>query len=139
MDSNCIFCKIVKGQIPSYKIYEDDNFLAFLDILHFTEGHTLVIPKLHYRFVWDVPNINEYYLFAQKISRHYIDNMKFQYVDSLVFGRDVAHAHIHLIPHNGDHPDWDKILKGFNIFYNDQSRILSVDEGTRISNKFKLK
>ena len=70
MDDNCIFCKIVEGYIPSYKIYETDNFLAFLDIAQFSEGHTLVIPKTHYRFVWDVPNIGEYFQVVQKVAQH---------------------------------------------------------------------
>ena len=58
---NCIFCKIVSGEIPSYKVYEDNEFMAFLDVRPLNLGHTLVIPKKHYRWVWDVPNIGEYY------------------------------------------------------------------------------
>jgi len=64
---NCIFCKIVKGDIPCYKIYENDKFLAFLDISEFTPGHTLVIPKKHYRFIWDVEDIEEYASVIKKI------------------------------------------------------------------------
>lgn len=55
-DSNCIFCEIVKGEIPAYKVYEDGNFLAFLDINPQSPGHTQVITKKHYRWVWDVPS-----------------------------------------------------------------------------------
>jgi len=58
---NCIFCKIVKGEIPAYKIYEDENFLAFLDINPQSPGHTQVIPKRHYRWVWDIPNVGAYF------------------------------------------------------------------------------
>ena len=67
MTDNCIFCKIVSGDIPSYKIYEDDEYLAFLDIAPFADGHTLVIPKKHYQFVWDVEEVGKYIEVAQKI------------------------------------------------------------------------
>ena len=63
---DCIFCKIAKGEVSSFKIYEDDNYFAFLDISNFTPGHTLVIPKKHYRFVWDVENIEGYFKVVQK-------------------------------------------------------------------------
>ncbi|MDP9249341.1 MAG: HIT domain-containing protein, partial [bacterium] len=55
MEQECIFCKIVKGEVPAIKVYEDENFLAFLDIRPMGPGHTQVIPKKHYRFVWDLP------------------------------------------------------------------------------------
>ena len=53
----CIFCKIVKKELPAYVVYENDNFLAFLDIYPLAPGHVQIIPKNHYRWVWDVPNI----------------------------------------------------------------------------------
>ena len=65
---NCIFCKIIKGDIPSHKVYEDENYFAFLDIRPLNPGHTLVIPKKHYRWVWDVENIGEYYEITSKIA-----------------------------------------------------------------------
>ena len=65
---DCIFCKIVSGKIPCYKVYEDENFLAFLDIRPLNLGHTLVIPKKHFRWVWDVPNIGEYFEVVCKIA-----------------------------------------------------------------------
>ena len=58
---NCVFCKIVQGKIPSHKVYEDDNFLAFLDIDPRAPGHVQVIPKKHYRWVWDVPSVGAYF------------------------------------------------------------------------------
>ena len=54
--TDCIFCKIVNNELPSYKIYEDENFLSFLDIFPKNEGHVLVIPKKHYRISLDVPD-----------------------------------------------------------------------------------
>ena len=53
---NCIFCKIVKGELPSYKVYEDDKCMAFLDIHPVAMGHTLLIPKEHYRWAQDMPD-----------------------------------------------------------------------------------
>ena len=67
--NNCIFCKIVRGEAPSHKIYEDAKFLAFIDINPISPGHTLVIPKEHYRFVWDVPDAREYFEVAKKIAK----------------------------------------------------------------------
>ena len=68
MDKNCIFCKIVAGAIPSHKVYEDDKFLAFLDIHPLAPGHVQIIPKNHYRFVWDVPNAGEYFEITKKLA-----------------------------------------------------------------------
>lgn len=138
MDDNCIFCKIVEGYIPSYKIYETDNFLAFLDIAQFSEGHTLVIPKTHYRFVWDVPNIGEYFQVVQKVAQHYIKNFNFKYVDSLVYGRMVPHAHVHLVPHNGDNLEWNNSQKHTEDLGQDEERKLTPENGMLLVNKFKI-
>lgn len=136
-DSNCIFCKIVDGSIPSYKIYEDENYLAFLDISQFTRGHTLVVPKKHYRFVWDIEDVDGYFSFVKKIAEHYKNNLGFKFVDSLVFGRLVPHAHMHLLPHNGDDKEWDKALEGLEYFHN-PDRKLTIENGNKIVNEFKL-
>jgi len=138
MDDNCIFCKIVEGYIPSYKIYETDNFLAFLDIAQFSEGHTLVIPKTHYRFVWDVPNIGEYFQVVQKVAQHYIKNFNFKYVDSLVYGRMVPHAHVHLVPHNGDNLEWNNSQKHTEDLGQAEERKLTPENGMLLVNKFKI-
>ncbi len=98
MNKNCVFCKIVKGQVPCYKIYEDDDFLAFLDINPWVEGHTLVIPKDHYRWVWDVPNPGKYFKAATKIANHLKEKMNTEFIMTWIYGYDVSHAHIHLMP-----------------------------------------
>jgi len=134
---DCIFCKIILGQLPSYKVYEDDNYLAFLDISQFTKGHTLVIPKKHYRFVWDVEDISGYYEVVQKIANHYKNNLGFKYVDSLIFGRSVLHAHVQLLPHNGDDKDWNDSLKGLEYFYKEERR-LTPEQGSLLSRQFRL-
>ncbi len=98
MQQDCIFCKIIEGKIPSYKVYEDRNFLAFLDIRPLNPGHTLVIPKKHYRWVWDVPEIDKYYKVVAKIANAMKKVFKTEYVVSLVFGEEVTHAHVQLVP-----------------------------------------
>ncbi len=135
---DCIFCKIVKGEIPCFKVYEDDNYLAFLDLSNFTEGHTLVVPKKHYRFVWDVDDIEGYSNVVKKISNHYRNNLGFAYVDTLTFGRMIPHAHVHLVPHNADSGDWEKALEKIGELQGDSTRRLSKEKGEEIANKFKM-
>lgn len=95
---DCIFCKIIAGEIPSYKIYETGNFLAFLDIFPTTEGYTLVIPKKHYRWVWDVENIGEYFEVCQKVAKHYQKVTGRDGIYSMILGEEVPHAHVRIIP-----------------------------------------
>ncbi len=103
--SECVFCKIVAGEIPAYKIHEDDNFLAFLDINPRNKGHTLVVPKQHYRWVWDLPleaeegvDLKNYYLVVGKIAKAIRKALDTDYVVSLVLGEEIYHAHIWLVP-----------------------------------------
>ena len=110
---DCIFCKIVKGEIPCYKVYEDDDFIAFLDIKPINEGHTLVIPKKHYRWVWDVNNFGDYWEFAGKVAKRLIKNLNAEIVNFVTMGKDVPHAHIHIVPRYmgdglGEVPDGSK-------------------------------
>lgn len=97
---NCVFCKIAKGEIPTYKIYEDADFLAFLDIKPWVESHTLVIPKKHYRWVWDVPpaEVGNYFAVAAKIAQHFRRVLRVEFVMSFIYGYDIPHAHLHLMP-----------------------------------------
>ena len=103
--SDCVFCKIVKGEIPSYKIYEDGKYLAFLDIMPCCEGHTLVIPKKHVKWVWDYEGLGEYFEVVGKIARHLREVSGQEVVRSSILGWDVAHAHIHLKP--GKENSWN--------------------------------
>ena len=95
--TDCIFCKIVAGELPCYKIYEDDKFLAFLDIFPSTEGHTLVIPKQHVEWVWEYPQLGEYFEVVGKIARHHREITK-DVVRENIDGWQIPHAHIHLKP-----------------------------------------
>lgn len=95
---DCIFCKIIAGDIGCYKVYEDKDFLAFLDIRPLNPGHTLVIPKRHYRWVWDVENLGEYYEVVGNIANAIKSAFHTDQVVSLVFGDEVSHAHVWLVP-----------------------------------------
>ncbi|MFZ2886431.1 MAG: HIT domain-containing protein [Minisyncoccia bacterium] len=94
---DCIFCKIAKGEIPATKVYEDDSFLAFMDISPLSPGHVQVIPKEHYRWVWDVPNIGPYFKLVQKIAKAQ-QKVFNESVSSRVIGEEVHHAHVWLFP-----------------------------------------
>ena len=95
-----IFSKIIKGEIPSHKIYEDDDVFAFLDIRPITPGHTLVIPKKQVEFVWDLSPEDYAKLTAavQKVALHLRETLGVPYVGEQIIGVDVPHAHAHLIP-----------------------------------------
>lgn len=96
--TDCIFCKIVSGDIPSYSVYEDDSYKAFLDIHPLNPGHVLVIPKKHYRWVWDVPDIGNYYAVVGKIANALRKALHTEWVVSIVLGEAVPHAHVWLVP-----------------------------------------
>jgi histidine triad (HIT) family protein len=95
---DCIFCKIVKGEIPSYKVYEDPDFMAFLDISPLNPGHVQVIPKKHFRWTWDVPEFGAYWEAARKVARGSMAALKAPMVEFLTHGTEVAHAHIWVVP-----------------------------------------
>jgi len=95
---DCIFCKIVRGEIPCTKVYEDKNFLAFLDIQPLAPGHTQIIPKTHYRWVWDVPNVGEFFEVAKKIALAQKKAFNADIVRSQVYGEEIPHAHIWVWP-----------------------------------------
>lgn len=100
---NCIFCQIIKGDIPCHKVYEDDLFLAFLDINPVSPGHTLLVPKQHYRWVYDVSEFTQYWQVAQKIALGLKNSsLNPDFITFLTIGNEVPHAHIHIIPRKND-------------------------------------
>jgi histidine triad (HIT) family protein len=102
----CIFCEIVAKKIPASVIYEDDEFMAFLDINPLNPGHTLVIPKQHLRWTFDVEKFGEYFEVAKSVALAAKDGMKATTVNFLTVGFSVQHAHIHVIPRfDGDGHD----------------------------------
>ena len=100
-----IFTKIVNGDIPSYKIAEDDKYYAFLDINPLAEGHTLVIPKVEIDYIFDIDDemLAGMMVFAKKVARAIDQVCECKRVGIAVLGLEVPHAHIHLIPINGLH------------------------------------
>lgn len=97
-----IFSKIIAGDIPSYKIAEDDRFFAFLDIRPMTKGHTLVVPKQETDYIFDLDEntVSDMMVFAQKVAKGIKKAIDCQRVGVMVIGLEVPHAHIHLIPIN---------------------------------------
>lgn len=95
-----LFTKIIRGDIPSYKIYEDDHTFAFLDIHPITPGHVLVVPKKQVEFLWDLDDVTYHAVMssAQKIALHLRERLNVPYVGEQVIGVDVPHAHVHVIP-----------------------------------------
>lgn len=95
-----IFTKIIKGEIPSHKVYEDERTFAFLDIHPMQPGHTLVIPKKQVEFLWDL-NDEDYQALmttVKAVAKQLRAKMAVPYVGVKVMGTDVPHAHVHLIP-----------------------------------------
>ena len=95
-----IFSKIVTGEIPSYKVAENDHFIAFLDINPLAEGHTLVIPKQEIDYIFDIPadQLGEMMKFAQKVAKGIEQVIPCKKIGVAVLGLEVPHAHIHLVP-----------------------------------------
>ena len=95
-----IFSRIIAGEIPCYKIAEDDNFFAFLDIRPMTKGHTLVVPKLEVDYIFDLEDttIANMMIFAKKVAKAIEKSVSCTRVGVTVIGLEVPHAHIHLIP-----------------------------------------
>lgn len=95
-----IFTKIIKGDIPSHKIYEDELTYAFLDIYPAAEGHTLVVPKRQVEFVWELEDTDYEALMksVKKVARRLKEVTGKPYVGTMVVGTDVPHAHVHIVP-----------------------------------------
>jgi histidine triad (HIT) family protein len=97
-----IFTKIIQGEIPCYKIAEDENFLAFLDVRPLTKGHTLVIPKTEVDYIFDIDSqqYKELFIFAKTVAQALKKAIPCKRIGIAVIGLEVPHAHIHLVPMN---------------------------------------
>jgi histidine triad (HIT) family protein len=97
-----IFSKIIAGEIPSYKIAENDKFFAFLDIFPLQKGHTLVVPKIEIDIIFDLPNdyLRDILVFAKPIALAIQQAYPCNRVNMITVGLEVPHAHIHLLPIN---------------------------------------
>jgi len=105
VSQDCIFCGIVSGKEPSHKVYEDDRYIAFLDIYPFSRGHTLVCPKEHGETIWDMreDDIAGLFSVASKVSRAVVkavaaDGFRFVQNNGEAANQVVAHVHVHVIP-----------------------------------------
>lgn len=99
-----IFTRIINGEIPCYKVAEDDRYFAFLDINPLTKGHTLVVPKQETDYIFDLDDktLGDMMIFAKKIARKIKEKIDCKRVAVVVLGMEVPHAHIHLIPINSE-------------------------------------
>lgn len=97
-----LFTKIIKGEIPSYKIAEDDNFYAFLDIYPLAKGHTLVVPKKEVDYIFDLDDetLAGLNIFSKKIAKAIEKVVPCKRIGTAVIGLEVPHAHLHLVPIN---------------------------------------
>ena len=126
MEENCIFCKIIKGELPSYKIYEDEYVLCFLDISQASEGHTLIVPKKHFENLFDVDQetLNHMAQAVKIVTNLLKEKLGVTDVNLLNnsgtnAGQTVMHLHFHIIPRKeGDNinfsfqenePNFDKL------------------------------
>lgn len=112
----CIFCEIAAKRIPSNVIYEDEDFVAFLDINPLNQGHTQVVPKKHVRWTYDVENFGDYWEVAKSVALAAIDALDAKFVNLITAGMGLPHAHIHVVPRfdNDGHQDipvWGNVKK----------------------------
>ncbi len=124
MNQDCLFCKIINGDIPSYKIYEDDDCYAFLDIYPINYGHTLVIPKKHIVTMDEIDNdlLLKVITVAKKIApviERELNCDGITYIQNNGFYQDVKHFHMHIVPRYED----DKQLSRYNRENNHQKHL----------------
>lgn len=120
--SNCIFCKIVAGEIPSYKIREDENFVAFLDISPNCKGQTLVIPKKHYDsdlFLMPDDIYSDYLLATKKVVKILKEKLQVERVGMIMEGMGVNHVHMKLYPMHGVGKQREPVLSWEPEFFNE--------------------
>jgi histidine triad (HIT) family protein len=128
----CVFCKIVNGEIPSYKVYEDDLIIGILDVSQATIGHTLVIPKTHYDNIFALDEITAGKIFervtkvANKIKKNLeVNDLNLLNNNGPLAGQTVNHYHVHLLPR----------YKGDNLKFDFVSNKLSKEDFTVLMNK----
>lgn len=122
-----IFTRIIKGEIPGYKVAEDENFFAFLDIRPLAKGHALVVPKKETDYIFDISNeeYKEFFYFAKKVGLAIEKVVPCKRMGMTVLGLEIPHAHIHLIPINTI----------YDIDFKKEPLKLSEEEFTELSDK----
>lgn len=137
-DPNCIFCKIVKGEIPSFKIYEDKDFMAILDLFPNTKGMTLVLTKEHfdsYAAEMDDKIYSEFFLTAKKISRLMDEKLSVRRTALVMEGMGINHAHIKLYPLHGLDSQFKEILSKESVYFKDYQGYITTQLGPRASDE----
>lgn len=106
--ADSIFTKIIQGEIPCHKIYEDEKTIAFLTIEPIAPGHTLVVPKSQVEFLWDLSDDDYQAVMAtsKKVANRIKEVLKPKYVGEHVAGEEVPHAHVHIFPFNNTEEFW---------------------------------
>ncbi|MFO7936964.1 MAG: HIT family protein [Kiritimatiellia bacterium] len=134
-DPTCIFCKIVNGEIPSRKVYEDENCFAFMDIAPFEKGHTLIVPRQHVELLTDMTAeaLTQLILATQKVARHIVkalecDGFNLLQNNGECAKQTVPHVHFHIIPR------WDRK----QINWHSSKKYDSEEEITAIHKKISL-
>ena len=131
---DCLFCAIINGDIPSKKVYEDENTIAILDISQATKGHTLVLPKKHYTNLLEISDndYNNVMIVTKKLAKKITTNLNAEGVNILnncgvAAGQTVMHYHVHIIPRYKE----DDLV----ISFNDHSKDYSLEEIQSLINK----
>jgi diadenosine tetraphosphate (Ap4A) HIT family hydrolase len=134
----CIFCKIVKGEIPCHKIYEDEEFLAFLDIFPNTKGMVIVITKRHYpSYVFEMPEeiYKKLLTTTKKIAKTLDKVLKVQRTAMIMEGMGVDHAHIKLYPLHGLDSKFKEMWASEKIFFEKYEGFITTQQGPRADDK----
>lgn len=137
-DPNCIFCKIVKGEIPSFKIYEDSNFLAILDLFPNTEGMALVLTKEHYdSYAAEMEDkvYSEFFLTAKKISKLMDEKLCVRRTALVMEGMGINHAHIKLYPLHGLDSQFKEILSKESVYFKEYQGYITTQLGPKASDE----
>lgn len=132
MEKDCIFCKIVKGEIPSVKVWEDEKHLAILDIFPNTEGMTLVLTKEHYdSYAFDMPDsaYSDFMIAAKKVSKLLEKGLKVQRVALVMEGLGVNHAHLKLYPLYGLDEKFKEIWAKDKVYFERYQGFISTQLG----------
>lgn len=136
--TDCIFCKIVKGEIPCHKIYEDEEFLAFLDIFPNTKGMVLVITKKHYpSYVFEMPEeiYKKLLTTTKKIAKILDKVLKVQRTAMVMEGMGVDHAHIKLYPLHGLESKFKEMWASEKVFFEKYEGFITTQQGPRADDK----
>lgn len=123
-DTSCVFCKIVSGAAPAHIVYEDAFTIAFLDKYPRTRGHLQLVPKQHYRWIYELPDLGEFFTTAQRIIRGIIPVLGADHVTLSSFGHEVQHAHLWIVPQYAEQVTVSERSRPSNGF--DQEKIAQI-------------